>query len=493
MTLLPVSLLAAEPTNALTRSLSLQECIRLGVAHNFDVKIEEKSVDVARHHLQEAYAGYEPVWLSTAERKHNFSPAGLDADGQPFVATKADTDTIASSIAGILPTGLSYELGGEVMDTHGAGPDADDASLRAPFDDTRGSAAIKLRQPLLRNAWVNLPRLTIQVTKKELRFSELGWRARLMEIVTRVEAGFYDLLLARESVKVQEEALRLAEELLASNRERIRLGVMAALDEKQAESQVSAQRSLVLAARRSVSLQENVLKNLVSDNLAEWQDVSIQPVGELTAVMQPVRRDQSWERGLSMRPDLLQARTELERLGYITGYRRNQTLPQLDVVGSYGHGAHSTEFSGALEQVREGSSPFHSYGLVLSVPLTGRSTRESYRAAKAEREQSGLRLRQLEQEIMLQIDDAVKTVETNFERVGATRQAREFAEVALQAEQAKFENGKVTSFFVLQLQRDLTTARSEEIRALAEYNKALAQLALREGTVLERHQIDFRF
>jgi outer membrane protein TolC len=194
-----------------------------------------------------------------------------------------------------------------------------------------------------------------------------------------------------------------------------------------------------------------------------------------------------------MRTDLLQARTELERLGYITGYRRNQTLPQLDVVGSYGHGAHSTEFSGALEQVREGSSPFHSYGLVLSVPLTGRSTRESYRAAKAEREQSGLRLRQLEQEIMLQIDDAVKTVETNFERVGATRQAREFAEVALQAEQAKFENGKVTSFFVLQLQRDLTTARSEEIRALAEYNKALAQLALREGTVLERHQIDFRF
>jgi len=110
--------------------------------------------------------------------------------------------------------------------------------------------------------------------------------------------------------------------------------------------------------------------------------------------------------------------------------------------------------------------------------------------SKAEREQSALRLRQLEQDILLQIDDAVKVIETNFERVGTTRQAREFAEIALHAEQTRMDNGKGSSFFVLQLQRDLTSARSEEIRALADYNKALAQLALREGSTLERHRVD---
>ena len=61
---------------------------------------------------------------------------------------------------------------------------------------------------------------------------------------------------------------------------------------------------------------------------------------------------------------------------------------------------------------------------------------------------------------------------------------------AWQAEQTKMENGKSASFFVLQLQRDLTSARSEEIRALAEYNKSLAQLALREGSVLQRHKLE---
>jgi outer membrane protein TolC len=67
---------------------------------------------------------------------------------------------------------------------------------------------------------------------------------------------------------------------------------------------------------------------------------------------------------------------------------------------------------------------------------------------------------------------------------------REYAEAALQAEQKKLESGKSTSFQVLQLQKDLTDARGAEIRALADYNNALAQLSLAEGTTLLRHKID---
>jgi len=246
---------------------------------------------------------------------------------------------------------------------------------------------------------------------------------------------------------------------------------------------VSVQRSLLLAATRTVSIQENVMRGLLSDNLVEWQDTAIQPAGELTAVSQAVQRHESWQRGLAMRPDLLQARADLERLGYIVKFARNQLFPGLGAFGSYGHSGSASEFSGAFSQVRQGSSPFHSYGLEMTIPLTCWAERANYKASKSEREQSELQLKQLEQDVLLQIDDAVKVVETNFERVGTTRQAREFADIALQVEQTKMENGKNTSFFVLQLQRDLTAARSEEIRALAEYNRALAQFALCEGSV----------
>ena len=76
-----------------------------------------------------------------------------------------------------------------------------------------------------------------------------------------------------------------------------------------------------------------------------------------------------------------------------------------------------------------------------------------------------------------------------FQSVQATQQARTYAEAALDAEQKKYAVGKSTTFTVLQLQKNLTSARSDEIRALADYNEALANLAAKEGSTLERNGI----
>ncbi len=81
-----------------------------------------------------------------------------------------------------------------------------------------------------------------------------------------------------------------------------------------------------------------------------------------------------------------------------------------------------------------------------------------------------------------------KQAQSAWESVDATKQARIYAEAALDAEQKKYAVGKSTTFTVLQLQNNLTSARSQEIRALANYNEALANLAAAEGTTLERQQ-----
>ncbi|MBU6401278.1 MAG: TolC family protein, partial [Verrucomicrobia bacterium] len=96
------------------------------------------------------------------------------------------------------------------------------------------------------------------------------------------------------------------------------------------------------------------------------------------------------------------------------------------------------------------------------------------------------------QNIMVQVDNDVTKAQSDFERVDATRQARLYAQDALDAEQKKLENGKSTSFIVLQLQSNLTSARSDEIRALADYNNDLAQLSLDEGTALEHAHVQLR-
>ena len=94
---------------------------------------------------------------------------------------------------------------------------------------------------------------------------------------------------------------------------------------------------------------------------------------------------------------------------------------------------------------------------------------------------------------MIQIDDAVKRTQASFDRIEATWQARLFAEAAWKAEQQKLDNGKSTSFLVLQFQQRLTAARFSEISALAEYNIALSQLAVFEGSTLEKHRLNVNF
>jgi len=353
----------------------------------------------------------------------------------------------------------------------------------------RPTVGINLTQPLLKDFLIDANRRNILVNKNALKITEMGVRNQIMDTVTRVEQAYYDLIFQLENVRVQEKGVELAERLLAENKRRVEVGALAPLDEKQAESQAAGSRADLLSARQSLQAQENVLKNLITDNYTEWHDVTIQPVEKLVAIPEKLNLLESWEHGMTQRPDLLQTRLDIERRNIILRYQQNQTFPQLDLIGSYGRNGLDRHWGAALEDIRDETNPRFSYGILFSIPLSNRGPKNAYRVTKAEKEQALLVLKQLEQNIMVQIDDAVKLAQTSFQRVDATRQARLYAEAALDAEQKKLENGKSTSFIVLQLQRDLTAARSQEIRALADYNKALAQLAFSEGTVFERNHL----
>jgi outer membrane protein len=94
--------------------------------------------------------------------------------------------------------------------------------------------------------------------------------------------------------------------------------------------------------------------------------------------------------------------------------------------------------------------------------------------------------------VIISIDDALQAAQSAFQRVAARREARVFAESALDAATKRFQNDKITAYEVLQVQRDLTAARGQEIQALADYNKALTLLYFNEGTILRRAGLEFK-
>jgi outer membrane protein TolC len=190
----------------------------------------------------------------------------------------------------------------------------------------------------------------------------------------------------------------------------------------------------------------------------------------------------------------LEARENVERQGIVLKYLRNQIYPELDLIGSYAFTGTGAGYNDALAGIQKANSPSWTFGAQLTMPLAGnRSALETYRSNKAQKEQLVAQLKQLEQNIMVQIAVSVEQARTRFAQVDATRQSRLFAEAALEAEQQKLDHGRSTSFVVVQLQRDLTTARLAELAAVSQYNQALANLALNEGTTLERDKLSLEF
>lgn len=476
------------------RQLSLADCITLSLEHNLDIQIERLNPLIADANLRLVYGDYDPQVSLRVGRDFNQDPGGLDAQARAYTGRETQSDSFSATLNGLLPGGLNYNVGSFVSDTYGETPVFNPVTgivTREPFESSRGQVLIgELRQPLLRNFWIDSTRLNIKLRTKDLRISDLNLRLLIINTVNSVEQGYYDLIAARENVTSAMIGFDLAKQLYEENKKRVEVGAMAPLDERQAQSQMAASESAVIEARRTVDFAANVLKSLLTDNYPEWHTVEIVPSEKLEALPQDFDVQEAWDRAFQLRPDLIALDVDLEKQELVTKYAKNQLYPQLDIFGSFGWQGTGDEIHSALRGVTETTSPRHGYGAILSFPLSNRRARETLRISKDQQAQADLRVKLFRQTIMITLHDAIQQAQSSFERVGSTGAARRFAEEALAAEQKKLENGKSTSFEVLRLQRDLTQARFDETRALADYNKAIATVRQREGTTLLKFNLE---
>lgn len=482
---------AAEP-----RPMSIQDCLNEALARNFDVQIDRINPRIAAYTLSSTYGDYDPNLTLNGQHSYTTDSGGIDSQNRPYAGSQSDTDALSASLGGLAPSGLSYSISANVSDTHGSRPGIDPNNpflglVPIPFSNSRAQWTVAtLRQPVLRNFWIDSTRLNLRTRRNDLASSKYALALTVLNTITQVEQAYYDLVATLENVKNQQLALELAHQLYTDNRRKVELGALAQLDEKEAQSQVASSRASLIAAQAQVALAQNALKRLTTDRFETETIPDILPTEPLNVSPAPLDLQVSRERGLQLRPDLQQLNLTLENRKLGNRFQRNQLYPQLDLVGGLGYQGNGFELSDSLGEVSSGSVPFHSFGAVLTIPLSNRRARENYRIGQAQRDQVELQLRRLRQEIVVQVNDALVSAQSAFERVGATLEARQFAEAALKAEERKLASGKSTSFIVLQLQQRLTIARFDELRAQADYNKSLSTLRLREGSALQYHRIE---
>ena len=468
------------------RQMSLQDCISETLKHNLDVQIQRYSPDIDLFNLRASYGtAYDPTFTASGSHNFNVQPGGF-FDGLALPSTTTKEDYFSSGISGELPlTGLQYDFSGNIYQEH-------IAPVGAPFatPNSIGSIGVKLTQPLLKNMWIDQNRLTILVNKNTMRYDEEGFRQQVITSVTAVENAYYELIYALENLKVQQEALELSQTQLDQDKQRLQIGTLAELSVEQDQSQVAQNLANLITAQGTLNNDQNTLKNLLTDNYADLHDSDIQPTETLTAPLVLFNLQDSWSRGMTERPDLIQYRLNVKKAGIQLKFDRNQLFPELDVIGTYGWNGNGLYYNGAFGQINQGSAPYYSYGAQLSVPLADQNARNQLKSDKVSLKQVILKLKQYEQNVLVGIDNAVKNAEGDYESVDATRQARIYAEAALDAEQKTYSVGKATTFEVLTYQNNLTAARGQEIRVLANYEEALTMLYSQEGSTLERLNIN---
>jgi outer membrane protein len=481
-----------------TRAMSLRECIDLALGRNLDLQIQHLTLDIAGYDLSGAWGVYSPVFTTRAQKNYLDQPGNVDPkkSGVDF-PYELDDKSLSSGLSGRLPIGFSYDLSTsfskeQALTDFSSSP----SGLLFPggIRDTNNSyanAALTMQQHLLKDFWIDKDRQQILLRRKDLKISQQALRFQLMKTVLAVELGYTDLIAAREDVRVQEQSLALREQLVRETKRRVEVGDLPPLDADQAQTQLENTLTALASARELLASSENLFKSLLTDDFAAWVDLEIQPVDPLLAMPPSVNRSESFLKAMSTRPDLIEARLAIEKSDVAIRFSKNQLFPNLDLVGQYGGLGIDPALGTAANRTYTFQNSEYFYGVVVSFPLANLTERNHYRASKAAKQIAELQLKKAEQEVMLQIADFVNRVQTRFVQIASTRQARVYAEGALAAEQKKLANGLSTSFFVLQLQETLTAARMAEVRAMAEYNKMLAQLAFAEGSSLDRHNLGF--
>lgn len=455
----------------------------MGLTNNLDIRINLINPRIDQYTLNGLYGAYEPSFTSSVTHTYDAFPSGYYSQaGLRYPATIEQINTYDPAFAGILPSGLSYSVTGPLSEQNVNG---------AP-DLYTSNPQINVTQPLLRNMWIDNTRYQILLGKNTIKNDLQALRLQVMTVIYNVKVAYYNLISARENVTVEKAAVALAEETFREDAQRVQVGALAPLDEKQAESQAASARSDLLTAQANLAVQENLVKTLLAVRMSQWAAMIPVPAEQLVAVPAHPQLIECWRVGLEKRPDMIQAKLGVEREHITLKYTFNQLFPEIDLTGSYGRNATELTLNNNLNTIRQGTYPFYSYGVVMTVPLGNSLARYNYKSAKASLEQLLLQAKKVEQSIVAAIDNDVQTVQSDLLKVDSTRKARLYAEDALQAEQMKLQHGRSTSFVVLQLQNNLTAARLSEIQALAGYNIALEQLALDEGLTLEENKIDLQ-
>jgi outer membrane protein TolC len=470
-----------------TITMTLEEAIGRALETNLDIQTARLSPRMQGYSLQAARAAFTPTINGSYGYNNSVNQSTSQLDGG--ARTTTERHTFNTSIQQAIPWyGGSVGLGFNNSRT------STDNAFSTLNPSYRSTLSIDFSQPLLAGLETDNQRTALQTQEIQGTITELQLESRVDNITEQVRLAYWGLRAAIEQIEIQRQSLAQAEQLLADNQVRVRLGTMAQIQVIQAEAQVAGAEQSLLNAEVQWRNQELAFKSLLiagADDPLLYQ--TINPVDQPTLLDQDVDVQAAVERALSERTDIQEARQERRIAELELDVTENNRLPELNLNASYSlAGVGGTEYSrsglgGAPVLVNQGGYndalnaitgfdvPTWNLGLSFSYPIGMKSAKANLARARLQMEQRDLAIRSQELAIVTEVTNAgLAVTDTRLQLAAATR-SRELSEQSAAAEVTRFNAGVATNFEVVTAQDALTSARLSELRAIINHINAIAE------------------
>lgn len=389
-------------------------------------------------------------------------------------------------------------------------------NLIDPFYTT--SFGVTVTQPLLKGFGSDLNRRFIRIAQNTEKLSDDLFRYQASITVAGVIRLYTDLVSLNEDMRVKRETYATAQRLAEDNAAKVEQGTLAPVELTRARAQVAAARQDLVNAEGFVRQQELILKNVLTRDLGSdpvVHDAHVVPTDPVRVAAIPTQPlDELVRIALLFRPDYAAATKQLTNTKIALEGSRNAVRPELDVVANainsglaggpntlyavspgatppgpgsllgYGGG-----YGTALGQIFKRDYPTYSIGLNLTLPLHNRQAEADLARDQLQMRQTEVRNKQLENQVRVQVEDALIAIERTKAAYEAAQETRKLQEQSLEIEQERFSVGLSTNFLVIQYQSYVAQAKSAEVAALGTYAKARHQLDSAMGIILRANDI----
>jgi outer membrane protein len=525
--------------------LSLNDAIKRALENNNDIEVARDDVRFAETQLRALEGVFDPVFAIQPTYDKRISPQQSSLGGGSVTSTTTYSWS-PSVVKQFGRGGGNYFLQFQNSYTN----TSNRFNVLNPFYSS--NLSLSFTQPLLRDRSIDNNRRQIRIQRKRLDQSDADFRQRTIDVITRVQQAYWELVFALRDQQNQLANLNLSRESLRNIEAQIAAGAKAPLERAEVQTELANRETALYSAIQAVAISENNLKVLIfrNPNDPSWS-AQLTPTESPKFDTNPVSLDDALKAARDNRPELRRLRLQNDISDIDITYFKNQTKPQIDLTGTValtglagqavdpvvppgtqvpliGTNTLSDPNAFLLEQIRQtqialglpvstsplvaadvntlnptlvggygrdlrnlisGDTRNITVGVAISFPFKNKTAEANLAGARIQKEQLEASMRSQEQIIEVDVRNSAQAVESARQRVLSAREARTNAEMQLEGEQRLYQVGRSTTFLLFQRENALANARASELRAETDYNKALADLQRATSTTLRANNV----